>query len=631
MASEKELKSYGEQFVRSSAPQQTLNGVGTYTVQSLPTMRYYAENYDQDYSTAFRAIYKLGRGMIEAHKQVTRENETIRLNNEFVKLRTEFADQWDNPNEINLSAEEWRGKRKKAFEELQGKESSLLSQSKLNDRDIDIVALRNDQFYKESEVEFDFKIGDFERKKNIATYAATIENSITLMANAKNRAEQEQYLASINSAKSGLMKYDVLEIDIDKNILNGFEDLVRKNNITNLNKIFRGANIDNYQSRAKEAQGYVTTNFNSAIGLLAGIDGFKDRDAGKVAQTLLENSMEEARNYISDKAEAFEYKRATLKNKAQEDMEKALAKEQKFYNLDEDYKASGDIPKLIVHRSGYVGEMDIKDIAYDESVEKPLSDKIYGERFTLETQGEDGNYYIGGFINNNYFSGAGGIKDTIQNIQDKGLGEKEILNYVNQTANEMLGDTREYQVSETKREKVLNGAIKEILFKSGIDPKLMDGDIDGNLKAVEYFKNSKKYEATETIQQYGKEELEKGRSFWKPNNPAPLEDAIEKTKRALLKDNGALLQLSPELLEKRAREIVLGRIVERGQQTGVDFKSFMNVEEDQKLDVYNSILENDNFFNDEEALKKVADGTYNMYVDPDRYKRKKVIPYKEVK
>ncbi|MGL5751656.1 MAG: hypothetical protein ACRCXT_14075, partial [Paraclostridium sp.] len=230
MASEKELKSYGEQFVRSNAPLQNPNNnaTGTYTINGLPTMKYYADNYENDYSQAFRAIYKIGRGMIEAHRQVTAENETIRLNNEYMKLRSEFSEKWDNPEEINLASEAWREERKKAFAQLQDKESELLTNSKLNDRNIDIFSARNEKFYKESEVEFDFRIGEFERKKNIATYATTIENSIMLMSNAKNKAEQEQYLASINSAKSGLMKYDVLETDIDKSILNGFEQLVRK-------------------------------------------------------------------------------------------------------------------------------------------------------------------------------------------------------------------------------------------------------------------------------------------------------------------------------------------------------------------------------------------------------------------
>ncbi|MGL5798444.1 MAG: hypothetical protein ACRCYT_09595 [Cetobacterium sp.] len=632
MASEKELKSYGEQFVRSSAPQQnvSVNAAGTYTIQSLPTMKYYDDNYQKDYSMALRAVYKLGRGMIEAHNRVTTENETIRLNNEYIKLRSEFTEKWDNPNEINLSSEKWREERKKAFEELQGKENTLLSESKLTDRDIDIFSARNSKYYKESEIEFDFKIGDFERKKNIATYATTIENSILLMGNAKNRAEQEQYLASINSAKSGLMKYDVLETDIDKSILNGFENLVRKNNITNLNKIFRGATTENYQGAAKEAQGYVTTNFNSAMGLLAGIDGFKDRDAGKVAQTLLENSMEEARSYISDKVEAYEYKKQMTASKELDKREKELNKQQQFYNRDEDLKAGGDVPKLLVHRSGFVGEVDIKDMAYNESFEKPLSDKIFGENFTLEKQGQQGNYAIGDFINDGYFSGAGGIKEQIRRIEELGGGEKEVLQYAQATARELLGDTGDYQVSPEKKKAVLDGATKEILFKSGINPKIMDGNIDSNLKAVEYFKSSNKFDGVQSFYEYDNNTLEDARSFW-TSKATPLEEAIRKTKEALLKDNGAKLQLDSALLEKRAREIVMGRIIERGKDYGFNFNEFIKLEEKKKIQNYNKILEKDTFFDDERNLKNLADGTYNMYVDGDQYKRKKIIPYKDVK
>ncbi|MEG1287004.1 MAG: hypothetical protein RSD13_02990 [Clostridium sp.] len=632
MASEKELKSYGEQFVRSSAPQQnvSVNAAGTYTIQSLPTMKYYDDNYQKDYSMALRAVYKLGRGMIEAHNRVTTENETIRLNNEYIKLRSEFTEKWDNPNEINLSSEKWREERKKAFEELQGKENTLLSESKLTDRDIDIFSARNSKYYKESEIEFDFKIGDFERKKNIATYATTIENSILLMGNAKNRAEQEQYLASINSAKSGLMKYDVLETDIDKSILNGFENLVRKNNITNLNKIFRGATTENYQGAAKEAQGYVTTNFNSAMGLLAGIDGFKDRDAGKVAQTLLENSMEEARSYISDKVEAYEYKKQMTASKELDKREKELNKQQQFYNRDEDLKASGDVPKLLVHRSGFVGEVDIKDMAYNESFEKPLSDKIFGENFTLEKQGQQGNYAIGDFINDGYFSGAGGIKEAIQTMKNNGYGEREILNFAQQTANDLLGDTGDYQVSPEKKKAVIDGATKEILFKSGINPKIMDGNIEGNVRAVDYFKNAKKYEGLDSIYNYSDEDIAEGRTWMQGfrGQQSPLEEAIKKTKEALKKDNG---YISDALLDKRAKELVVGRIVEKGTQTGVDFKTFINADDSQKLKVYNSIIENDNFYDDPNLLKSTADGMFNMYIDGDRYKRKKIIPLKDVK
>ena len=632
MASEKELKSYGEQFVRSNAPLQNPNNnaTGTYTINGLPTMKYYADNYNNDYSQAFRAIYKIGRGMIEAHRQVTAENETIRLNNEYIKLRSEFAEQWDNPEEINLASEEWREKRKEAFTKLQDKESELLSSSKLNDRDIDVFSARNDKYYKESEVEFNFRIGEFERKKNISTFATTIENSIMLMSNAKNKAEQEQYIASINSAKSGLMKYDVLETDIDKSILNGFEQLVRKNNITNLNKIFRGATVDNYKQASKEAQGYVTTNFNSAMGLLAGIDGFKDREAGKVAQVLLENSIEDARNYISDKAEAFEYKRQMTAIKSAEKQEKELNKQQQFYNRDEDLKASGDVPKLLVHRSGYIGEVDIKDMAYNESFEKPLNDKVYGENFTLEKQGEEGNYSIGDFINDGYFSGAGGIKEAIQNMKNNGYGEKDILNFAQQTANDLLGDTGDYQVTPEKKQKVLEGATKEILFKSGVNPKIMDGNIDGNIRAVDYFKNAKKYEGVESIYNYSNDDLAEGRSMMQSfrGKQSPLETAIQKTKDAILKDNG---YIGDALLEQRARELVVGRIVERGTQTGVDFKSFINADDSQKLKIYNSIIENDNFYEDSNLLKNTADGMFNMYIDGDRYKRKKIIPYKDVK
>lgn len=632
MASEKELKSYGEQFVRSSAPLQNPNNnaTGTYTINGLPTMKYYADNYENDYSQAFRAIYKIGRGMIEAHRQVTTENETIRLNNEYMKLRSEFSEKWDNPEEINLSSEAWREERKKAFTQLQDKESELLTNSKLNDRNIDIFSARNEKFYKESEVEFDFRIGEFERKKNIATYATTIENSIMLMSNAKNKAEQEQYLASINSAKSGLMKYDVLETDIDKSILNGFEQLVRKNNITNLNKIFRGATVDNYKQASKEAQGYVTTNFNSAMGLLAGIDGFKDREAGQVAQVLLENSMEDARNYISDKAEAFEYKRQMTAQKNAEKQEKELTKQQQFYNRDEDLKASGDVPKLLVHRSGYIGEVDIKDMAYNESFEKPLSDKVYGENFTLEKQGERGNYNIGDFINDGYFSGAGGIKETIQTMKNNGYGEKDILNFARQTANDLLGDTGDYQVDDDKKKKVLEGATKEILFKSGVNPKIMDGNIEGNIRAVDYFKNAKKFEGLDSFYNYSPEDLADGRSIMQSfrGKQSPVENAIQKAKEALKKDNG---YISDAMLEQRARELVLGRIVERGTQTGVDFKSFINAEDTQKLKSINSIVENDNFYDDPDLLKNTADGMFNMYIDGDRYKRKKIIPYKDVK
>lgn len=632
MASEKELKSYGEQFVRSNAPLQNPNNnaTGTYTINGLPTMKYYADNYENDYSQAFRAIYKIGRGMIEAHRQVTAENETIRLNNEYMKLRSEFSEKWDNPEEINLSSEAWREERKKAFAQLQDKESELLTNSKLNDRNIDIFSARNEKFYKESEVEFDFRIGEFERKKNIATYATTIENSIMLMSNAKNKAEQEQYLASINSAKSGLMKYDVLETDIDKSILNGFEQLVRKNNITNLNKIFRGATVDNYKQASKEAQGYVTTNFNSAMGLLAGIDGFKDREAGQVAQVLLENSMEDARNYISDKAEAFEYKRQMTAIKNAEKQEKELTKQQQFYNRDEDLKASGDVPKLLVHRSGYIGEVDIKDMAYNESFEKPLSDKVYGENFTLEKQGERGNYNIGDFINDGYFSGAGGIKETIQTMKNNGYGEKDILNFARQTANDLLGDTGDYQVDAEKKKKVLEGATKEILFKSGINPKIMDGNIEGNIRAVDYFKNAKKFEGLDSFYNYSPEDLADSRTMMQSfrGKQSPIENAIQKAKEALKKDNG---YISDAMLEQRARELVLGRIVEKGTQTGVDFKSFINAEDSQKLKSINSIVENDGFYDDPDLLKNTADGMFNMYIDGDRYKRKKIIPYKDVK
>lgn len=632
MASEKELKSYGEQFVRSNAPLQNPNNnaTGTYTINGLPTMKYYADNYENDYSQAFRAIYKIGRGMIEAHRQVTAENETIRLNNEYMKLRSEFSEKWDNPEEINLASEAWREERKKAFAQLQDKESELLTNSKLNDRNIDIFSARNEKFYKESEVEFDFRIGEFERKKNIATYATTIENSIMLMSNAKNKAEQEQYLASINSAKSGLMKYDVLETDIDKSILNGFEQLVRKNNITNLNKIFRGATVDNYKQASKEAQGYVTTNFNSAMGLLAGIDGFKDREAGKVAQVLLENSMEDARNYISDKAEAFEYKRQMTAQKNAEKQEKELTKQQQFYNRDEDLKASGDVPKLLVHRSGYIGEVDIKDMAYNESFEKPLSDKVYGENFTLEKQGERGNYNIGDFINDGYFSGAGGIKETIQSMKNNGYGEKDILNFARQTANDLLGDTGDYQVDAEKKKKVLEGATKEILFKSGINPKIMDGNIEGNIRAVDYFKNAKKFEGLDSFYNYSPEDLADSRTMMQSfrGKQSPIENAIQKAKEALKKDNG---YISDAMLEQRARELVLGRIVEKGTQTGVDFKSFINAEDSQKLKSINSIVENDSFYDDPDLLKNTADGMFNMYIDGDRYKRKKIIPYKDVK
>lgn len=632
MASEKELKSYGEQFVRSNAPLQNPNNnaTGTYTINGLPTMKYYADNYENDYSQAFRAIYKIGRGMIEAHRQVTAENETIRLNNEYMKLRSEFSEKWDNPEEINLASEAWREERKKAFAQLQDKESELLTNSKLNDRNIDIFSARNEKFYKESEVEFDFRIGEFERKKNIATYATTIENSIMLMSNAKNKAEQEQYLASINSAKSGLMKYDVLETDIDKSILNGFEQLVRKNNITNLNKIFRGATVDNYKQASKEAQGYVTTNFNSAMGLLAGIDGFKDREAGQVAQVLLENSMEDARNYISDKAEAFEYKRQMTAIKNAEKQEKELTKQQQFYNRDEDLKASGDVPKLLVHRSGYIGEVDIKDMAYNESFEKPLSDKVYGENFTLEKQGERGNYNIGDFINDGYFSGAGGIKETIQTMKNNGYGEKDILNFARQTANDLLGDTGDYQVDAEKKKKVLEGATKEILFKSGINPKIMDGNIEGNIRAVDYFKNAKKFEGLDSFYNYSPEDLADSRTMMQSfrGKQSPIENAIQKAKEALKKDNG---YISDAMLEQRARELVLGRIVEKGTQTGVDFKSFINAEDSQKLKSINSIVENDSFYDDPDLLKNTADGMFNMYIDGDRYKRKKIIPYKDVK
>lgn len=632
MASEKELKSYGEQFVRSNAPLQNPNNnaTGTYTINGLPTMKYYADNYENDYSQAFRAIYKIGRGMIEAHRQVTAENETIRLNNEYMKLRSEFSEKWDNPEEINLSSEAWREERKKAFAQLQDKESELLTNSKLNDRNIDIFSARNEKFYKESEVEFDFRIGEFERKKNIATYATTIENSIMLMSNAKNKAEQEQYLASINSAKSGLMKYDVLETDIDKSILNGFEQLVRKNNITNLNKIFRGATVDNYKQASKEAQGYVTTNFNSAMGLLAGIDGFKDREAGQVAQVLLENSMEDARNYISDKAEAFEYKRQMTAIKNAEKQEKELTKQQQFYNRDEDLKASGDVPKLLVHRSGYIGEVDIKDMAYNESFEKPLSDKVYGENFTLEKQGERGNYNIGDFINDGYFSGAGGIKETIQTMKNNGYGEKDILNFARQTANDLLGDTGDYQVDAEKKKKVLEGATKEILFKSGINPKIMDGNIEGNIRAVDYFKNAKKFEGLDSFYNYSPEDLADSRTMMQSfrGKQSPIENAIQKAKEAIKTDNG---YISDAMLEQRARELVLGRIVEKGTQTGVDFKSFINAEDSQKLKSINSIVENDSFYDDPDLLKNTADGMFNMYIDGDRYKRKKIIPYKDVK
>lgn len=632
MASEKELKNYGEQFVRSNAPLQNPNNnaTGTYTINGLPTMKYYADNYENDYSQAFRAIYKIGRGMIEAHRQVTAENETIRLNNEYMKLRSEFSEKWDNPEEINLSSEAWREERKKAFAQLQDKESELLTNSKLNDRNIDIFSARNEKFYKESEVEFDFRIGEFERKKNIATYATTIENSIMLMSNAKNKAEQEQYLASINSAKSGLMKYDVLETDIDKSILNGFEQLVRKNNITNLNKIFRGATVDNYKQASKEAQGYVTTNFNSAMGLLAGIDGFKDREAGQVAQVLLENSMEDARNYISDKAEAFEYKRQMTAIKNAEKQEKELTKQQQFYNRDEDLKASGDVPKLLVHRSGYIGEVDIKDMAYNESFEKPLSDKVYGENFTLEKQGERGNYNIGDFINDGYFSGAGGIKETIQTMKNNGYGEKDILNFARQTANDLLGDTGDYQVDAEKKKKVLEGATKEILFKSGINPKIMDGNIEGNIRAVDYFKNAKKFEGLDSFYNYSPEDLADSRTMMQSfrGKQSPIENAIQKAKEAIKTDNG---YISDAMLEQRARELVLGRIVEKGTQTGVDFKSFINAEDSQKLKSINSIVENDSFYDDPDLLKNTADGMFNMYIDGDRYKRKKIIPYKDVK
>lgn len=632
MASEKELKSYGEQFVRSNAPLQNPNNnaTGTYTINGLPTMKYYADNYENDYSQAFRAIYKIGRGMIEAHRQVTAENETIRLNNEYMKLRSEFSEKWDNPEEINLASEAWREERKKAFAQLQDKESELLTNSKLNDRNIDIFSARNEKFYKESEVEFDFRIGEFERKKNIATYATTIENSIMLMSNAKNKAEQEQYLASINSAKSGLMKYDVLETDIDKSILNGFEQLVRKNNITNLNKIFRGATVDNYKQASKEAQGYVTTNFNSAMGLLAGIDGFKDREAGQVAQVLLENSMEDARNYISDKAEAFEYKRQMTAIKNAEKQEKELTKQQQFYNRDEDLKASGDVPKLLVHRSGYIGEVDIKDMAYNESFEKPLSDKVYGENFTLEKQGERGNYNIGDFINDGYFSGAGGIKETIQSMKNNGYGEKDILNFARQTANDLLGDTGDYQVDAEKKKKVLEGATKEILFKSGINPKIMDGNIEGNIRAVDYFKNAKKFEGLDSFYNYSPEDLADSRTMMQSfrGKQSPIENAIQKAKEAIKTDNG---YISDAMLEQRARELVLGRIVEKGTQTGVDFKSFINAEDSQKLKSINSIVENDSFYDDPDLLKNTADGMFNMYIDGDRYKRKKIIPYKDVK
>ncbi|MGL4568796.1 MAG: hypothetical protein ACRCU6_09785, partial [Fusobacteriaceae bacterium] len=305
MVGEKELKSKGTQYVKSNAVQGNVNN--TALVAPIPSMTDLSNEFDGIYSGILNQAYKIGMSIKKVNESVEEENELLRVNSEIMKLRNEFTSTFNKPENINFNSDAWVQSRQEADIKLREMENDILRTSNLNDRVIDKYSLKNNEYHEEKELEFDFKRSQHIKDTNIENYIKSINDSFVLIGESGSRAEQKAYFNNIETAKNALVKYDINPTKVDEIILKGAKDLIRLNNSRHLTDIFKGVKWENFQEKEAEAIATIQTNAQTVLSLLSGVESFKDTDSAKVAEALLNESLDEAQQYIGNKRETALY------------------------------------------------------------------------------------------------------------------------------------------------------------------------------------------------------------------------------------------------------------------------------------------------------------------------------------
>ncbi|MGL5950993.1 MAG: hypothetical protein ACRCZH_06205, partial [Cetobacterium sp.] len=302
---EKELKSKGTQYVKSNAVQGNVNN--TALVAPIPSMTDLSNEFDGIYSGILNQAYKIGMSIKKVNESVEEENELLRVNSEIMKLRNEFTSTFNKPENINFNSDVWVQSRQEADIKLRDMENEILRTSNLNDRVIDKYSLKSNEYHEEKELEFDFKRSQHIKDTNIENYIKSINDSFVLIGESGSRAEQKAYFNNIETAKNALVKYDINPTKVDEIILKGAKDLIRLNNSRHLTDIFKGVRWENFQEKEAEAIATIQTNAQTVLSLLSGVESFKDTDSAKVAEALLNESLDEAQQYIGNKRETALY------------------------------------------------------------------------------------------------------------------------------------------------------------------------------------------------------------------------------------------------------------------------------------------------------------------------------------
>lgn len=427
-------------------------------VYETPQIDITAEQFRDSYMKAFqetaKTVYAIGKKFGQIDKSIEENKEYIRVSEELEQLKADYIKEWENPEKINLSDENWKEARDIALQDLRTSEFEIIKNSKLKNSSKESFAKNSNVSYRERGVKYALQYGEFTRKRNLDIALTGINSYVGFLGVTDNESDRQHIIGKINNYREILKKYGVDMAMTDLSIVNKIDASMKTVMKQQVDSLFSEYPIEQAKAMASEIVANESQKFANIISNIGDIS--KDANAYKFMEDFYKANKLEMNRYIE-------------KRKALVEIDKRNKIEEKERNIQEAYYKR-NTSDYINYKYG-IKNVSTSQLLNDEEILKLVTD-IPAEDFGDSKKG-----LAFPFITNGINIALNGqIADRKQN-PNYTLNEiyQPIYNFATENCGEKSGHTNRR-----------NALIIDYALKNGIEPDvLLKGE-----KNPDYFKVS---------------------------------------------------------------------------------------------------------------------------------------------
>lgn len=295
-------------------------------VYETPQIDITAEQFRDSYIKAFqetaKTIYAIGKKFGQIDSELAENKEYIRVSEELEQLKADYIKEWENPEKINLSDENWKEARDVALQGLRVAEFEIIRNSKLKNSLKESFAKNSNESYRERGVKYTLQYGEFTRKRNLDTALMGIDSYVGFLGVTDNESDRQHIIGKINNYREILKKYGVDMAMTDLSIVNKIDASMKTAMKQQVDSLFSEYPIEQAKAMASEIVANESQKFANIISNIGDVS--KDANAYKFMEDFYKANKSEMNRYIE-------------KRKALVEIDKRNKTEEKERNIQEAY------------------------------------------------------------------------------------------------------------------------------------------------------------------------------------------------------------------------------------------------------------------------------------------------------